>query len=402
MAEEKVKVSFYNKNNLPPTIKEITNASTDDEIPSAKAVNDELNNLPIHSVSWLVKNYPNACSIKEDDMSGYKYKVVFFTFNSDTLLNPPDGIYVCDIYKPSTDPTDFKLFGISLIAKNNISNEIKQWRNIANSNYLIIQRRFSNNKKYDCFYCVYNNSFIDTLLIGTSLDPWYEIAQNNIVGNTWCENNFLKKTNAVEYTPTSDYHPTTKKYVDDTLAQNVSDYNQNDETAPNYIKNRPGGYYKDTGFNITWDGVIGDRYNVDTENGIHLVKVSDEILTKEDLIGAKFSFISDSESGYIVISEKNVQTIGDDDNAIGTEGFAVINKVPFPISIDKTITQTGTYFFKTEDFCASCIEKDQISLIPIKGELTNIQGGYDVSQEYSLISNFAITSDMFYTHTEVN
>lgn len=52
----------------------------------------------------------------------------------------------------------------------------------------------------------------------------------------------LTKTNETAFTPTADYQPATKKYVDDSHIQ--SDWSQNDETAKDYIKNRPGAYFK--------------------------------------------------------------------------------------------------------------------------------------------------------------
>ena len=67
------------------------------------------------------------------------------------------------------------------------------------------------------------------------------------------------------------------------------DWNQNDETAADYVKNRPGGYTVVTkkGVDIKWDGVIGDREYDDEGGGILLVKVSDEVLTSEQLSGAE-------------------------------------------------------------------------------------------------------------------
>ena len=34
--------------------------------------------------------------------------------------------------------------------------------------------------------------------------------------------NFLSKTNTTSYTPTGDYHPATKKYVDDSIASAIT------------------------------------------------------------------------------------------------------------------------------------------------------------------------------------
>ena len=68
------------------------------------------------------------------------------------------------------------------------------------------------------------------------------------------------------------------------------DWNQNDATASDYIKNRPGGYTKTTpGYEITWDGIVGDRVVVDGGE-IQLVKVSDRVFTVEELIGATMIF----------------------------------------------------------------------------------------------------------------
>ena len=39
---------------------------------------------------------------------------------------------------------------------------------------------------------------------------------------TYADNNFLKKTNTTAYTPTQDYNPSTKKYVDDAIANSIT------------------------------------------------------------------------------------------------------------------------------------------------------------------------------------
>lgn len=50
----------------------------------------------------------------------------------------------------------------------------------------------------------------------------------------------LTTTNTVGYEPTGDYNPATKKYVDEkiTTIDTSKDWNQNDETAADYIENR--------------------------------------------------------------------------------------------------------------------------------------------------------------------
>lgn len=60
------------------------------------------------------------------------------------------------------------------------------------------------------------------------------------------------------------------------------DWQQNNETAADYVKNRPGAY-DEYDVNITWDGVIGDRLTVDGGDGAVWVKVSDQVLTVEQI-----------------------------------------------------------------------------------------------------------------------
>lgn len=57
-----------------------------------------------------------------------------------------------------------------------------------------------------------------------------------------CKNNVLTLNNTAEYTPTEDYHPSTKKYVDDSITsipeQVQANWNENDETSVSFVKNR--------------------------------------------------------------------------------------------------------------------------------------------------------------------
>ena len=39
---------------------------------------------------------------------------------------------------------------------------------------------------------------------------------------SYANDNFLKKTNTTQYTPTENYHPATKKYVDDAISDNIT------------------------------------------------------------------------------------------------------------------------------------------------------------------------------------
>lgn len=69
-----------------------------------------------------------------------------------------------------------------------------------------------------------------------------------------------------------------------------ADWSVNDETDLSYIQNRTH-YEAPASFDITWDGVIGDRFALDMSqfgfDGVHFVKVSDYVPTLEGMIGAK-------------------------------------------------------------------------------------------------------------------
>ena len=91
-----------------------------------------------------------------------------------------------------------------------------------------------------------------------------------------------------------------------------TDYAQNDSTAKDYIKNRPGGY--EEGFEITWDGDTTGRVSI-TAEGMPYVRynmtyvwyqVSDEILTSDQVIGGQTVFINNGEAYQKVIADDNV------------------------------------------------------------------------------------------------
>lgn len=121
-------------------------------------------------------------------------------------------------------------------------------------------------------------------------------------------------------------------------AQVQSDWNQNDETASDYIKNRPGGYSKQVSINIDTDitagmeGLISDRENslyrlpVDNINDLRGAKIGktqndavtiDSIILEEENDKVKlFLGISGSEAvaAFFVVKEDN--TALDDNNTI--------------------------------------------------------------------------------------
>lgn len=166
-----------------------------------------------------------------------------------------------------------------------------------------------------------------------------------------------------------------------------ADWNQNDETAKDYVKNRPGGYTKTTpGYEITWDGVVGDKVVVDG-GGMQLVKVSDRVFTVEELIGAT-----------MIVGDRSFIVSNDDINSqngiINGEGFIVCSA---PTTIDDiTIPEAGTYFTKMgEKFVSSLSKPDSTTTIKIPAELTTVVGGYDAAERTAVIFDGTVKASDF-------
>ena len=112
-----------------------------------------------------------------------------------------------------------------------------------------------------------------------------------------------------------------------------TDWNQNDTTAKDYIKNRPGGY--ETGFEITWDGDTTGRVKATVEGLPYIwYKVSDKILTADDIIG-----------GTITITQNGVSQSGvvTSDLIFRTDCGVVIGEAAIMISGKQGICNIGGY-----------------------------------------------------------
>ena len=166
-----------------------------------------------------------------------------------------------------------------------------------------------------------------------------------------------------------------------------ADWNQNDESAADYVKNRPGGYTKTTpGYEITWDGIVGDAVVVDLGE-TQLVKVSDRVFTVEELIGATEIF---GDRSLIVSND----TIISQNGIINGEGFLVCSA---PTTIKGiTIPEAGTYFAKMgEGFVSSLSKPDSTTTIKIPAELTTVVGGYDAAERTAVIFDGTVKASDF-------
>ena len=131
--------------------------------------------------------------------------------------------------------------------------------------------------------------------------------------------NFIpKKGEIIIYEADSDYGYERMKIGDGSTKVNdlpfvigAKDWYQNDSTASDYIKNRPGGYTVNyPALNIEWDGVIGDRVSVDVDGVGKFVKVSNEIPKAEQLVGGIITIKMGDNSRAITILDNNVEEYG--------------------------------------------------------------------------------------------
>lgn len=67
-------------------------------------------------------------------------------------------------------------------------------------------------KKFTIKYDKYSNGTILVTQFSSTTNPLYELTKDDV----------LTKTNTTSYTPTSDYNPATKKYVDDAISSSIT------------------------------------------------------------------------------------------------------------------------------------------------------------------------------------
>ena len=122
-----------------------------------------------------------------------------------------------------------------------------------------------------------------------------------------------------------------------------ADWNQNDETAVDYVKNRPGGY--ETGFEITWDGDTTGRVSA-TAEGMPYVwyKVSDKILTPDQVIGGTITVIQNGEATQSVITGDAYSEVEFGYMTSDSYVFIVEKAGDFNIGINIHIPEPGVYF----------------------------------------------------------
>lgn len=132
--------------------------------------------------------------------------------------------------------------------------------------------------------------------------------------------------------------------------QGQANWQENDPSNDAYVKNRPGGYdIVIPAKEITWDGNTEGLDVIPMGDDWGLYRVSLEVLTKKELIGATMTGILDSEftikitEGMLITPDEDViSVISDNDNA----PVFLICVLHDGTSIYGTTYDAGVYFFK--------------------------------------------------------
>lgn len=85
----------------------------------------------------------------------------------------------------------------------------------------------------------------------------------------------------------------------------------------------PEGYPKKEGWSIEWDGNTEGLTYVPIEEGVGLYKISDMVLSDEDLLGAMVTFPDYPEEAYVIISAA-IGALSNDVAQLRIEGFNII------------------------------------------------------------------------------
>lgn len=138
-----------------------------------------------------------------------------------------------------------------------------------------------------------------------------------------------------------------------------ADWDQNDNTKKDYIKNKPFGV-KQAFEPITWDGNIEGRDRIDLSaiaNGIYLIKVSDEILDYDMLLGSTLNVSTLEgvvETKTLLENELMPKEMGEEVGFYINQDFEFIScfdvdKANATVNGEFTLPSTGIYFIANVD-----------------------------------------------------
>ena len=147
-----------------------------------------------------------------------------------------------------------------------------------------------------------------------------------------------------------------KDYVENKIQEShvQPDWNQNDETQPDYVKNRPFYHFQDTDI-ITWDGDTTGREEVPYSNGISFWKISDTIYPPDGVIGSTFTIINNGVPEDIVITDEMFVDFSAHIPGVWIvvyDGNLVLGSGP---AIDQFGSSGGLYYSKTDTYYVSSL-----------------------------------------------
>nr|DAI00137.1 MAG TPA: hypothetical protein [Caudoviricetes sp.] len=134
------------------------------------------------------------------------------------------------------------------------------------------------------------------------------------------------------------------------------DWQQNDQTAPDYVKNRPGGYDVPE-YVITWDGVIGNRLTVPVDETMQFVKVS-----------GRSPGIANINGSLVYANVSSPETISDvtSSNVVFNNAIAFVS-TPGWGNGEVTFPESGIYFGRrTIGTLTVFITRLEVDLTPVK------------------------------------
>ena len=194
---------------------------------------NDLNNALVHTTSWLLENYPDVIETAVvQNMRVFQIKVM-----PDDSVNIPSGVYVIDgLY-------DHMQFVTSS------GTAISWWKPpTTEGTWFSFGRRPTTQGSETVQYEFQEGRNIVSFVIAS--DGTYNT--RTVRQQVW-KDEVLLRTNTTQYTPTTDYHPATKKYVDDTVSASVP------TTLPNPNK-------------LTFSGAVTGEYDGSSTVAIEIPK----------------------------------------------------------------------------------------------------------------------------------
>lgn len=162
--------------------------------------------------------------------------------------------------------------------------------------------------------------------------------------------------------------PFATEILEDAILDSVADWNQNDESALNYVKNRT--HYDsrtDGEVNITYNGGLTDYEIKQLSDTEHLVKVSNLAATEDQLIGAAIVFLGANSMEHYAVGASNLTH----DN-----GNIYVHDCVLIVPEDTAEFSKGTWFKRVEDPVAGATYPMTFAYTGTVGELKKLDPKY--------------------------